>query len=233
LLRELDDPFLSDLVGRTADIVAWASALAEGKPDEEDVARFLAGSTLNALQQNDVGRAAELLARARGADAATSALYAAVSKRLATPESLQLLATALETESQKGDQGALAARGASFLAALDRSALASVATVYPTLAKPEVRGAFRAFLESRAGDEPEAIATLARSEKPETQGEALRMLAKGGKGTKGWELLEATARDPKHPAAGPAQDLIDELTGARQRRELVKTLDAAPGKSER
>jgi hypothetical protein len=227
LLDELRDPFLTDNLSRAADLVAWAATQDQDAPASEDVARFLAGSTLNALTKNDVERATALLGRVP-TTAGSEEVVRFVSARLGTDQSLALLATALEAERSATPTAPIIDRGLRYLSLLDATAVSGVCQLYSTVGSPDVRKVFQRYLSSRVQEAPEEIAKITLAGDARVVAEAASVLASAGRDSRAWRLLEEAAGRSQ-----AAREVLDDATGEKGRRELVRIVISDPSEQRR
>ncbi len=214
-----------DLMTRASTVVSWSAVQPDDGARPEHVARFLAGATVHALTEGNLGRAADIMDRVGGIEDPERLVKAAISDRVGSPESLDALARSLEKLSGKSDYAAAAELGKRILAPLDGPAVDSAVGIYPQLKTAYVRSVFKTFLEARVAEQPEAIEELTRCDNRAIVEEAAWMLASAGKETRPFELLEAATRDEANAIRRlVTTDVYDTVTGEKERKELCRVV---------
>lgn len=231
LLERVFDPFLGDLLGRAADIVAWAATDEDHEPAPVDVAHFVAGSVINVLWQGDLLRAADLLGRAEAAGAPHPELVA----RLTGRDALALVVRALRPAEGAPPPPPEAAQAAvRYLAHLGPAALPAVARLWGRLVDPEVRAVIHAFLAGQVTSRPEVLAPLTEHADPQLAAEALELFVHSARHPRCHEHLQRFAADPSHPARQQgAREALDALSGEGERKRLLQALEASAAREER
>jgi hypothetical protein len=216
LLDQLRDPFLGDVLGRAADIVAWASTHEEDPPNAADVSRFLAGTVSNALWRGQLGRAADLLSAGT-----TMGSMDQVSRRLSRKHTLDLFVRVLQDTS-----GGQVDQGLRYLSFLTDRALPGICKVYGTLVGSDgVRAVLRTFLASRLEAAAPALGLLTLHADPRIVEEAIELLSAGAPDSAAGRLLAEIVQDREHPArAELARQALDQVTGEGERRERLDTV---------
>jgi len=228
LLAPRGDPFLGDDLGRAADAVAWALGEEEQAAETVHVTRFLVGTVANALWNEDLERAADLLARA---EAGGDAIVGAVSAELASRHSLALLSRILH---RPEDREAAVRLGMRYLSHLGAAAVAGICRFYGTIVEPRVREVFRAFLAHHVGQEAETIGQLALHADERIAREAIDLLEGAGRESPAFAALERCAADPEHPQrAGLAREAVGRLTGEVEREQCLATIARGADREER
>lgn len=218
------------LPARALDVVLWALARPEAGPAVDDAAGFVAAGATAALGRADLRAALALLDRLGD----EGPLAAAVKARLSTEQGLGPLAAALDA--RRGELGAaeLHDLGARLLDRLGPGVTAAVCKVYPATGAETARRVFREHLAARLEANLDDVAALLRSSDRRVAEDAARLLAGGGRGGPGWQLLEEAAEDASDPArCETARAVLDDASGERARRERVRTLQQGAGKPER
>lgn len=234
LLAELHDPLMGDTLARGSEIVVWASLQSEHPPDRADLARFLVGSTLAALGKGELEQAIELLEKVAETDEERRVLLQPVIARLGTGKSLSVLARALEQRRLAVDGDQVVSVGLTFLSRLEDAAIQGACEVYPDLAQEDVRRAFRRYLSARVERGTEPISRLTTHADPKVVRDAVGMLALGAEGTPARRLLEEVVRSGEDsPRAAVAREVLDTVTGERQRRTLLELARHDPDKRRR
>jgi hypothetical protein len=246
LLGKLSHSFLSDDLGRAADIVAWAEQQEEEEdaPDPKGVSSFFVAVTLTALWEGRIEQATELLARVQTAG---EAIQRSVLEHVATDAGLGMLLRAASLDAQAGgsaanapaspdatktsvDSAELAER---YLARLGAAALPAIARAYPRQRDEEVKRLLRRSLQSLGGEALFVVGELAQSPVPWVVTDALMLLSDGGQAAPGWGRLVAIASDTAHPAQVEAKDLMDTITGAKERAALIAEVEKGATKPAR
>lgn len=234
LLAELHDPFMGDTLARGSDIVVWASLQSDQPPDRADVARFLVGSTLAALQKGELEQANEILDKVAATDEDRKVLLPAITARLGVGSSLAVLARALENRRPAVDADRIVTTGLEFLSRLDDAAIQGACDVYPDLGQEDVRRAFRRYLSARVERGTDAITKLTTHADQKIVREAVGILALGAEGTAARRVLEEVVRSKEDsPRASVAREVLETVTGERQRRMLLDAARRDPDKRRR
>lgn len=233
LLHELTDPHQGDPLGRALDVVVWAAPVESG-PAPDDVARFVAGSTMAALAKGDLEKATNTLARLPEGTAQADAIAKTVAGRLGSDHGLELLTTALAEKTKRLGPQELMELGTRYLSRLQEAAVPGACQVYPTIESEPVRRVLREYLSSHLDVGAEAIAGITRADDRRIVEEAASMLASGKRDSRAWKLLQEAAGDTLHAVrSAVALDVIDTVTGEKQRRERVRQLAKSGSKAER
>ncbi len=231
LVDQVFDPFLGDLLGRAADIVAWSATHEGQEPDPVDAAHFVAGCVINVLWQGDVVRAADLLGRAE----AGGALHPELISRLTGRDALALVVRALrpsESAPPPSDEAAQAA--VRYLAHLGPTAVGPVARAWGRLADADVQRIVRTFLAAQVTSQPEALVPLTEHGEPQVAADAVAMFVEAARHPRIKEHLERFAADPSVPARqARAREALDDLSGDGERKRLLQALEAGPDRGER
>lgn len=234
LLHELTDAHQGDPLGRALDVVVWA-APDESGPAADDVARFVAGSTMASLAKGDVERAMGTISRLPGGTAHSDTIARTVADRLSSEHGLSLLTTALAEQTRRMGQAELLDLGSRYLARLQSSAVPGVCQLYSTVASEAVRRVLREYLSGHLDSAAEEIAAITtKAEDRKIIEEAATLLASGKRDSRAWRLLQEAAGDTLHAMrSAVAMDVIDTATGEKQRRERVRQLSKSASKAER
>ncbi len=233
LLHELTDPHQGDPLGRALDVVVWAAPVESG-PAPDDVARFVAGSTMAALAKGDVEKAMNTLSRLPEGTAQADAIARTIAGRLGSDHGLGLLTTALAEKTKRLGPQELMELGTRYLARLQDAAVPGACQVYPTIESEPVRRVLREYLSSHLDIGAEAIAAITKGDDRRIVEEAASMLASGARDSRAWKLLQEAAGDTLHAVrSAVALDVIDTVTGEKQRRERVRQLARSGSKAER
>jgi len=228
LANELLAPEVADFMGRAAEVVVWALEEPEQVVADQDAARFLAGSTLHALQQGDLARATQMTEWVSRASESRESLGSTVFTRLSTADALASLSEALSTRTGIPRQ-AVATEGINYLSRLGPSAIHSMRSHYPEVESALVRSVYRDFMVSRIEDSGETLAALARSQDPNVSREAVDALASLGPDSVAFGYLRDLAQ-AEGAARRVALERVDELTGETERKDYLATV--AEGQSE-
>ncbi|MCO5165877.1 MAG: hypothetical protein M9894_05860 [Planctomycetes bacterium] len=231
LLERVFDPFLGDLLGRSADIVAWTTTDEDHEPDPVDVAHFVAGCVVNVLWQGDLLRAADLLGRAE----ASGPLHPELIARLTGRDALALVVRALRPREGAPAPPPEAAQAAvRYLSHLGSAAVPAVARLWGRLVDDDVRAVVRGYLAGQVTAQPEALVPLTEHGEPHVAEEALSLFAQAARHPRCHELLKRFAADPSHPARQRgAQEALDALSGEGERKRLLQALEAGAARDER
>ncbi len=230
LLGRLRDPLQGDTLGRAADVVAWGSA----RPDlvaREDVARFLAGSTLAVLGKGDLQAAAGLLERLPD----DPDVRGAVTQRVAAPEALQLVVQAVSVARTPADQAAVEATALGLFERLEpAAAVQGVVSIYPGVESPRARRVLQGVLGSRLEAGLPAVTSLLEAPDERVAREISRLLAGAGRDSAAWRALQSAAHaQGSSRSATIARDVLDELTGEKGLRERLAVVLESPDRDAR
>lgn len=231
LIEQVFDPFMGDLLGRAADVVAWSSSSEELEPDPVDVAHFMAGSVINVLWQGDVPRAADLLGRAEaGGD-----LHPELVARLTGRDALSLVVRALRPSESAPPPSEEAGQAAvRYLAHLGPRAVAPVARTWGRLVDADVRKIVHSYLAAQVTSQPEALVPLTEHSEAQVASDAMDMFVQAARHPRIKELLERLAADPTTPARqARAREALDALSGEGERKRLLQALEAGQERDER
>jgi hypothetical protein len=223
LLDRLHDAFEGDLLGRSVDVVTWATSNEDEEPDPIDVGFFLAGAVINVLWLGDLARASDLLGRAE----ATGALHADLLQRLQTRDGLSLFVRALRPrpDSPPPDEPARQAAMA-YLARLGQGGLQPLVNLWGRLADEDVRRIVGTYLTSQVDTDPTAVVPLTEHTDPKIATEALALLTARAKQPRVRALLEQMAADATHPERQKAaREKLDEISGVADVRRLWEQLE--------
>jgi hypothetical protein len=225
------DPFLGDLLGRAADIVAWSVAQEDSEPDPGDVAHFVAGCVVNVLWQGDLVRAAELLGRAAG----VGALHPELVARLTGRDALALIVRALRPNERAPAPSAEAAQAAvRYLSQLGAGAVSPVARLWGRLVDLDVRRVLHGYLATQVASQPEALVPLTEHADTQLAAEALQMFVDAARHPACRAALERFAADPALPARQQrARQTLEDLSGEGPRRRLLELVESGPARDER
>jgi hypothetical protein len=233
LLHELVDPHQGDPLGRALDVVVWAAPVESG-PAPDDVARFVAGSTMAALAKGDVEKAMNTLSRLPEGTAQADAIAKTIAGRLGSDHGLSLLTTALAEKTKRLGPQELMELGTRYLSRLQDAAVPGACQLYPTVESEPVRRVLREYLSGHLDVGAEAIAAITKADDRKIVEEAASMLASGKRDSRAWKLLQEAASDTLHAVrSAVATDVIDTVTGEKQRRERVRQLTRSTSKAER
>jgi hypothetical protein len=201
--------------------VAITNAALEGAPAERPPLQAAIGSlaacVLARVDEGAVESARDLV-RSLPAEAADG-----VRDRLARPEALAALLRACRSVALEGDvEDAVL----DLLGWLGGPALPEVGRVIanPRYDAEPARRLFLARLKDGAEERPDAVRPLLDSGSEETAQLGLELLLRGGSQSSGWALVVQLSTDPRHPRAGHARRALDERTGVRQRKDLLRTI---------
>lgn len=233
LLHELTDPHQGDPLGRALDVVVWAAPVESG-PAPDDVARFVAGSTMAALAKGDVEKAMGTLTRLPEGTAQADAIAKTVADRLGSDHGLSLLTSALAEKTKRLGPQELMELGTRYLARLQDAAVPGACQLYPSIESEAVRRVLREYLSNHLDAGAEAIATITKADDRKIVEEAATLLASGKRDSRAWKLLQEAAGDTLHAVrSAVATDVIDTVTGEKQRRERIRQLARSTSKAER
>ena len=202
---------------------AAADTRAACAPDSPDLVRFFSGATGHVLLRGQIERASGIVSQSELVDAADRSVSGEVREELGSEQGVRRFMHSLERSFSSGISAERVLEASrTYLGELGGSPLDSLCSVYPSVTQEPVRDLVRTYLQEHVETNADSIATLTTHRDPQVIKTGVELLASAGRGSAAFTLLVEASRDEGHARGPIALEVVDQLTGERERRELLE-----------
>lgn len=194
-------------------------------PASSDLVRFFSGATGHVLLRGQLERASGIVSQSELVDDPERLVSEPVKDELGSERGVRRFMRSLERSLGNGAEAERVLDASrTYLGGLGGSPLDSLCAAYPSVTLKPVRELVQTYLREHVATAPESIANLTTHRDPLVIRAGAELLASGGRDSAAFTLLVEASRDTGHARAPIAQSLVDELTGEKERRELLETV---------